>query len=189
MLLKAAKTANNILAFPFSMLSRGIITFPEFLEELDELCLKGERFGPEAYRLALERFLGIEIEVVTVADLDNIDAQRAFVERGDTAILSFSQDKNLAVIFVLESLPELEMTTAIYHELSHLAAGHRLLHNGLSGERLGSDGALPAQLAKQPPPRSIKAREREAKIREDYCLVAGSLGERCLEQEQLRQVQ
>lgn len=189
MLLKAAKKANNILAFPFSLLSRGMITFPEFLEELEELCLKGRRFGPEAYRLALERFLGIEIEIVTVADLHNIDAQRAFVERDDTAILSFSHDKNLALIFVLESLLELEMTAAIYHELSHLAAGHRFLHNGSSGQRLGSGNALPAQLAKQPPPRSIKGREREARIREDYCLVAGSLGERCLEQEQLRQVQ
>lgn len=189
MLSKAAEKANKILAFPFSLLSRGIITFPEFLEELEELCLKGERFGPEAYRLALERFLGIEIRVVTVADLDNIEAQRAFVERDDTAILSFSRDKNLAVIFVLESLPELEMTAAIYHELSHLAAGHRFLCNSSSGERLGSGSAPPAQLAKQPPPRGMRAREREAKIREDYCLVAGSLGERCLDQEQLRQVQ
>lgn len=188
MLLKAAEKLNEILAFPFSMLGRGRITFPEFLEELETLGLKGETFGPEAYRIALERYLGIEIEVAFVADLANIYAQRAFVDREDTAILSFLPHKNLAVIFVLESLPELELTAAIYHELSHLAAGHRFIDAAYSGRR-PSVSSVSLQLAKQPPPRTHKACETEARIREDYCILTGSLGERCLDQEQLRQVE
>lgn len=188
MLLKAAKAVNNMLAFPFCALSSGEITFPEFLEELEMLGLKGERFGPEAYRIALSWYLNIEIEVVLVSDLENIEAQRAFVERDDTAILLFWSEKQHAIIFVLESLPELEMTAAIYHELSHLAAGHRFIDASYSGRRR-SVSAVFLQLAKQPPPRTYKACEREARVREDYCILAGSLGDRCLDQERLRQVE
>lgn len=189
MLLKAVKKINHMLSVPFCVVGSGKITFPEFLEELEELGLKSMRFGPHEYRIALERYLGISIEVALIDDLENIESQRLHVGRDDTAILWFRPKARRATIFVLASLPELEMSAAIYHELSHLAAGHSFLDRSRVGGRPRSVGFSPARLAKQPPPRTHAAREREARIREDYCMLAGALGESCLNQEQLRQVQ
>lgn len=189
MLLKTAKRINHMLSVPFSLLSSGKITFPEFLEELETLELKSTKFGPEEYRIALERYLDISVEVVLIDDLAHLEAQQVHVGRDDTAILWFRPKERRATIFVLASLPELEMTAAIYHELSHLAAGHSFLDASQYTGKLRSVGASPTRLAKQPPPRTRVAREMEARIREDYCMLAGSLGEACLNQEQLRQVQ
>lgn len=189
MLLKTAKKINHALSMPFSLLSSGNITFPEFLEELETLELKSTRFGPEEYRIALERYLAISIEVVLIDDLEDLEAQQIYVGRDDTAILWFRPKERRATIFVLASVPEIEMTAAIYHELSHLAAGHSFLDGSQASGKLRGIGASPTRLAKQPPPRTHVAREREARIREGYCMLAGSLGEGCLNQEQLRQVQ
>lgn len=187
--LTAARKINNIISLPFSVLDSGKLTFPEFLEELDSLGLKGEKFGPESYRIALRQYLGIDIEVILVDDLQNIEAQQAFVERDDTAILLFRPDQQCAYIFVLASLSEMELTAAVYHELSHLAAGHQLIRVRQVGRDVKSVAAFPKRLAKEPPPRRHKACEKEARIREDYCILAGSLGEECLKADQFRQAQ
>lgn len=189
MLGATAKKISNMLAVPFSWLSRGKLTFPEFLEELEALELKRVRFGPETYRIALEKYLGIRIEIVFIDDLEDIDLQQVYVGRNDTAICWYRPEDQCATIFVLASLLELEMTAAIYHELSHLAAGHEFLNGSHDRSSLRSNAAFREQLARQPPPRTHRAREREARIREDYCMLAGFLGEDCLNQEQLRQVQ
>lgn len=189
MLVATAKKISNMLAVPFSWLSRGKITFPEFLEELEELGLKLERFGPDIYRIALEKYLAIRIEIIFIDDLEHIDVQQIHAARNDTAICWYRPQDECATIFVLTSLPELELTAAIYHELSHLAAGHKFINATQDRTRLRGNAPSPRQLAKQPPPSTRRAREREARIREDYCMLVGALGEDCLSQEQLRQVQ
>lgn len=189
MIVATVKKISHMLSAPFSLLSRGKITFPEFLEELEALKLKRVRFGPEAYRSALEQYLGIGIEIVFINDLEYIEVQRIHAGRNDTAICWYRPEDQRATIFVLSSLPELEMTAAIYHELSHLAAGHKFVNRSEGSSTLRSNSAHPTRVAKQPPPSTHRAREREARIREDYCMLAGSLGEGCLNQAQLRQVQ
>lgn len=188
-IIATAKKISNILAVPFSLLSRGKITFPEFLEELEELEVTLESFGPEIYRVALEKYLGIRIEIVFIDDLEYTEVQQIHVGRNDTTICWYRPEKQCATIFVLNSLPELELTAGIYHELSHLAAGHKFISGTQDRLRLRGNATIPTQLAKQPPPSTRRAREREARIREDYCVLAGALGEDCLNQEQLRQVQ
>jgi hypothetical protein len=79
-----ATAALSLVCAPFRS---GRITFSEFLEELQTLGLKGERFGPELYRRVLERHLGIRIEIVIVNDVDDPDSRRAFAEAGNTALL------------------------------------------------------------------------------------------------------
>ncbi len=166
-----------------SLARRDTITFSEFLEELDVLGLKGRPFGPECYRRALEAYLGMRIEVIVVDDGGDSDARRAFIEEGHTAVLWYRPERDLARIFVLSSLSPLEMTASIYHELSHLAAGH-LPHRNPPPARTSAR----ARLAKKAPPVGARAREVEARIREEYCLLAGALGPACLADDDLRQV-
>jgi hypothetical protein len=166
----------------------GHITFAEFLEELEALGLKGRTFGPEDYRQALERHLGFGIELVLVPDTADPAARRAFVEAGASAVLWYRPDPALARILVLSSLPALEMTAAVYHELSHLAAGHRLRPSGPSAGDLSHLSLRRPRLAWRPPPAREAASEREASVRERYCMLAGALGAACLEDDGLRQV-
>ena len=105
MLLKTAKRINHMLSVPFSLLSSGKITFPEFLEELETLELKSTTFGPEEYRIALERYLDISVEVVLIDDLAHLEAQQVHVGRDDTAILWFRPKERRATIFVLVRKP------------------------------------------------------------------------------------
>lgn len=171
----------------FSFVRNNKITFSEFLEELEELGLKGRTFGPECYRRALERFLRLRIELLVVDDAGDSETRRAFIEKGHTAALWYRPERNLAQVFVLSSLPPLEMTAAVYHELSHLAAGHHMrIGAPLAGRKLTR--AHRRRLARRPPPALEKQRETEARIREEYCMLAGALGPACLEDETLRQV-
>lgn len=169
-------------------LGSGQLTFAEFLEELEMLGLKGRTFGPEDYRRALERRLELKIELVVVPDHADAAARRAFVEAGTTAVLWYQPERALARIVVLSSLPPLEMTAAVYHELSHLAAGHRLSLAGPTAKDLSHRTYRPPRLARRPPPVREAACELEATVRERYCMLAGALGAACLDDEDLRQV-
>jgi hypothetical protein len=176
--------AFGAVSYLISITRGGRITFSEYLEELDALGLKGESFGPECYRRALESYLNLRIEIIMVDDLEDLEARRAFIDEGNTAALWYRPDRGLVRIFVLSSLSSLEMTASIYHELSHLAAGHLLRVRGSSAEAR----THAKRLANREPPVRRKACEQEAKIREDYCLLAGALGSRCLADNDLRQI-
>lgn len=171
----------------FSLTRSGKITFSEFLEELDLLGLKGKTFGPDCYRRALETYLGLTIEIVLVDDRNDRDARRAFIRDGHTGVLWYRPGRNLAQIFVLASLPPLELAATIYHELSHLAAGHRLRTGDPHIGRKLEARAHARRLARRPPPIRAAALETEARIREEYCMLAGTLGPACLEDDALRQ--
>jgi hypothetical protein len=180
--------AFGAVSFLVSLVRGGSITFSEYLEELDALGLKGKTFGPECYRCALEAHLGIRVEILIVDDGENSDARRAFIEEGSTAVLWYRPERALVQVFVLSSLSSLEMTASIYHELSHLAAGHLLrMRRPTAG---GHTKVCPPvrRLAKKAPPVSTRACEIEARIREEYCLLAGALGPDCMADEDLRQI-
>lgn len=177
-----------VVSFLVSLTRRGSITFSEFLEELDAMGLKGKTFGPDCYRRALEAYLGITIEVIIVDDSDDSDARRAFIEEGCTAVLWYRPGHNLARVFILASLSPLEMTASIYHELSHLAAGHPLRAGRPNAGSAPKVRPHAERLAKKAPPVSARACEAEARIREEYCLLAGALGPACLADDDLRQV-
>jgi hypothetical protein len=180
--------AFGAVSFLVSVAHGGRITFSEYLEELDALGLKGKTFGPECYRSALEAYLDIRIDVTIVDDSEDSDARRAFVEEGRTAVLWYRPERGLAQVFVLFSLSPLEMTASIYHELSHLAAGHLLRANVSAPETPATARLHTKRLAKKAPPVRRRACEMEARIREDYCLLAGALGPECLADDDLRQI-
>jgi hypothetical protein len=193
---KSARTLHDLLSFPLApwsdVLQRaidwGYLTLPSFLEELEILGLKSKFFGPSEYAHALAAYLGIQIAVEIVDDAEDPRSARGFIEAGHTACLWFDERSGTARIFVLGSLPPLEMTAAVYHELGHLAAGHPLACYGPGGTASGRRKVLSRRLTRRAPAARTVTMEREARLREDYAITAGALGPSCLEDESLRQL-
>lgn len=170
-----------------SLLRGRRVTFSEFIEELDDLGLKGKPFGPQQYLRALEDYLGITINVTVIPDQDDAELRRAFLEEGHMAVSWYRPEWNIVHIFVLSSLSPLEMSAAVYHELSHVAAGHQLRTGPKRPGSRDTAKHYPRRLAKRPAPASEKNCEQEAALREEYCMLAGALGSACLENDDLRQ--
>ncbi len=165
-----------------------LVTFSAFLEELEILGLKGRCFGPSEYAHALAAYLDIQIGIEVVDDAEDPRSARGFVEAGYTACLWYDERSGLARIFVLGSLPALEITAAVYHELGHLAAGHPLAYYSPDGAASGRRKALSRRLARKMPAARPVVMEKEARLREDYAVTAGALGPLCLEGESLGQI-
>jgi hypothetical protein len=121
-------------------------------------------------------------------DAEDPKSARRFVEAGHTACLWYDERSGAAHIFVPGSLPPLEMTAAVYHELGHLAAGHPLACYGPDGTVSGCTRVLSRRLARRAPTARTVTMEREARLREDYAMTAGALGPLCLENESLGQL-
>jgi len=193
---KRAETLRDLLSFPITASSAllrrvtgwGFSTFSAYLEELELLGLKGKCFGPNEYAHALATYLGIQIGIEIVDDAGDPRSARGFVEAGHTACLWYDERSGVARIFVLGSLPPLEMTAAVYHELGHLAAGHPLACYGPDGMASGRRKVLSRRLARRAPAARPVTMEWEARLREDYAMTAGALGPLCLEDESLRQL-
>lgn len=177
---------------PFAFLQRtlgwGLTTLPAFLEELEILGLKGKRFGPCEYADALASYLGVRISFEILDDARDPRLARGFVRAGRTACLWYDKQADTLRIFVPGSLPPVEMTAALYHELAHLAAGHSLDSYGPYNKGSQRKKALPKRLARRPPTTSSALMEKEADLREDYAITAGALGSLCLEDEALGQL-
>src|SRR5215217_3726074 len=107
--------------------SRPLLTAAEFQEELAVLGLSGRRFEPEDYSDALGEYLNISITVHVIPDSWYPELSRLLAISGRLGELRYSEQFNMAAIFVPGSLPPLVLTLAILHELGHLAAGDLLI--------------------------------------------------------------
>lgn len=106
------------------------LTEEDFRLELADLGLLGRPFGPEEYRRALEERLGLEIHVEEIpVETEGTILGGAPARNGDMAEVVIDGETGRAVIVVRESLrtapwPAYELS--LFHELSHLAAGHQV---------------------------------------------------------------
>src|SRR5918996_5818101 len=107
--------------------SRSLLTAAEFQEELAILGLSGRRFEPEDYSDALREYLNISITVHVIPDAWYPELSRLLAISGRLGELGYSEQLNLAAIYVPGSLPLLVLTLTILHELGHLAAGDLLI--------------------------------------------------------------
>src|SRR5215216_1336424 len=103
--------------------SRPLLTAAEFQEELAVLGLSGRRFEPEDYSDALGEYLNISITVHVIPDSWYPELSRLLAISGRLGELRYSEQFNMAAIFVPGSLPPLVLTLAILHELVHLGDG------------------------------------------------------------------
>jgi hypothetical protein len=167
--------------------SRSLLTAAEFQEELAILGLSGRRFEPEDYSDALGEYLNISITVHVIPDSWYPELSRLLAISGRLGELRYSEQLNLAAIFVPGSLPPLVLTLTILHELGHLAAGDLLIE---PDEQFEEDDqhteqttfeTLPLKkgkkLARGYPFAGESLREREANLRASYALFAGCLGD------------
>jgi hypothetical protein len=85
----------------------------EFQEELAVLGLSGRRFEPEDYSDALREYLNISITVHVIPDAWYPELSRLLAISGRLGELGYSEQLNLAAIFVPGSLPLLVLTLTI----------------------------------------------------------------------------
>lgn len=165
------------------------LTFEDFQLELAELGLLGRPFGPEEYRAALEEHLGIEIIIEELPDAEDgvLDDQAA--GEGVRAEVVVMEESGNAVVLVRQSLryqpwPAYELS--VFHELSHLAAGHPLRvkqvrKNGLQSKKFWVLGSRlvrrePRSLASEEDLEDLKQKvfEPEARKRAKWLVLAGA---------------
>ena len=167
--------------------SRSLLTAAEFQEELAILGLSGRRFEPEVYSDALGDYLNISIAVHVIPDSWYPELSRLLAISGRLGELRYSEQLNMAAIFVPGSLPPLVLTLTILHELGHLAAGDLLIEPDDRPDEDDRDfedttfETLPLKkgkrLARGYPFARESLREREANLRASYALFAGCLGD------------
>jgi len=167
--------------------TRSLLTAAQFQEELAILGLSGRRFDPEDYSGALGEYLGISITVHVIPDSWYPELSRLLAISGRLGELRFSEQLNMAAIFVPGSLPPLVLTLTILHELGHLAAGDLLIDFDEQSEEDDehAEGStfttLPLKrgkkLARGYPFANESLREREANLRASYALFASCLGD------------
>src|SRR5918995_5021982 len=166
---------------------RSLLTAAAFQEELAILGLSGRTFEPEDYLDALAEYLDISITVHVIPDTLYPELSRLLALSGRLGELRYSEQLNLATIFVPGSLPPLVLPLTILHELGHLAAGDLLIEFDDQPDEDDPDPegvmfeTLPLKkgnkLARGYPFASESLREREANLRASYALFAGCLGD------------
>jgi hypothetical protein len=167
--------------------SRSLLTAAEFQEELAILGLSGRTFEPEDYSDALAEYLDISITVQVIPDSWYPELSRLLALSGRLGELRYSEQLNMAAIFVPGSLPPLVLTLTILHELGHLAAGDLLIEPDEQYEEDDQHDeqamfeTLPLKkgkkLARGHPFARESLREREANLRASYALFAACLGD------------
>ncbi len=157
------------------MAGLGRPSLEDFQVELAKLGLLGERFAPMDYARALSDWFGIGITVEAFPDLGIGLARREVLEAGALAEVFYNEDREEAVILVRESLryrPWPAYDLKLYHELSHLAAGHPVrIRAGAELEgRRQRFGHMPRdlRLARRPPVTPASEGKVERLVREVY---------------------
>ncbi len=171
------------------------IPFEEHVRELAVLRLSGRLYTPEAYRDALERFVGVSIGIKSVPEL---------VRGPAVATTSYDPDGAGVTIWVPQRLEWWLRQYAIFHELSHIAAGHPPKSRAPdNAEAFWAAAPTLRRLARNAPPfpgdlhdgpveafRRDPGRfyEEEADLRAEHNMVTSSLGPRALEFDRLNQL-
>lgn len=154
----------------------------DFRAELAALDLRGSGFTPEDYAAALGNRLGIEIIIAEYPDARSPLIRGDAAREGNLAEVAYNADLNEAVVLVRESLkryPWPAHELQVYHELSHLAAGHplRVQKRGRAATVLEGLGV---RLAQRPPKGDLAeeyrlaSQEEEASKRAKWLVLAGA---------------
>lgn len=150
----------------------------DFQIELAKLELLGSSFVPLDYARALSDEFGIGITIEAFPDVGIGLTKRDILEAGTLAEVFYNEHLEEAVILVRESLryrpwPAYELK--VYHELSHLAAGHPVrIRMGDELRRRHRFGHMPRnlRLASSPPVSPAGQDDIEELVREVYELEA-----------------
>lgn len=165
------------------------LSFGDFMKELKLLRLAGTTFGPEEYAQRLADWLSLKIIVTRCNDAEYPLLQAKLVHYKIGGGLFFEPQNFTVWIVVPDSLDLMTQIRVVFHELSHLAAGHPYKHEYLLSEDpfVSSplieqrDGGLwypLSRLARREARSDLQYCEEEANIRTNFAMKAALYGER-----------
>ena len=177
----------------------GEVTLTGVLQDLKRLGLAGRYFGPLELARRLETRLDTRIRIAVIEDLDHPLLRRNLLYGGIRGGLLYAPETGAATVLVPSSAHPVEWAETIYHELSHLMAGHPLpvrgFEEGCEEVRLWLP---PRRLSRRPVPRELAGAGRvsdlgsklldrlegEADLMAEYLLLAGAYGPDIYRQEE-----
>ena len=158
-------------------------SFGEILEELRLLGLAGKYFTPGEYADALAEYLDITIHLLYPDDRNSPFYQALRSRYKSAAGLRYVPEHRLAIIEVPESFEGISKLVLVFHELSHIAAGHPIPDDRIATESRASGSDRLGQqdfdqirgVARREPPRP-ELRELDADLRARDLLRASIYG-------------
>lgn len=136
----------------------------------------------DQYLHALEREIGVEIEIKPLADTASLAWKSYFGALNELAEIYYDKESRKVRIFIPESLKHEDpflYIKIVCHELGHIAAGHPLRVRG----EVDKFWWPPNDFAWQSPAADFSRNEREADHRANWSLIFAVLGDRIRDRE------
>jgi hypothetical protein len=156
--------------------TKRVVTWPQFLRELEVLGLAGRTFGLFEYAAALAAYLGIFVEIERVRAVADPLARWEIDQQGLYGEVRRVAPRGDAYIFIPDHLPEHEWLFSLGHELGHVAGGHEVPADRVFGAPGSSELWAPPKALARRPVRGEALAEEDADRRAEFVLRAGQEG-------------
>jgi DNA-binding transcriptional LysR family regulator len=152
---------------------RSLPSLEDYLAETLSLGLS-ESGGTDEYVRSLGTVLGVEIEVIQADEKAHEDLEARLGRTPRIAEMLYDAEADRALIYIPSHVCEDSFLyfKSLYHELSHLAAGHPIPVADSSGELWWP----PRRLARRAPDSDLDRNEDEANLRAEWSLMLGVMG-------------
>jgi hypothetical protein len=162
------------------LFDRSLPSLEDYLAEMPGLDISRPA-NVDEYMKVLGIRLGIEIDVMRVDTEAHREIETQLGRAPEVAEMLFDAEAGRALICIPPYVGEDDFLyfKSLYHELSHLAAGHPI-------PVAGADGKLwwpPERLARKPPIADLIRNEVEADLRAEWTLMFGVMGRKIYDRE------
>lgn len=201
-LMQVRRKANEI--FEVASVAVGLSSMPDyndFVKEIIQLRLRGVRFDHSLYAEALGEYIKATIHITTVSALADAGpwatryiGKHVYEEGFMGEAVYFSSFKGSErpyfLVVVADDLPWNLRRHTIFHELAHIAAGHRFAEAGRSATSDHTRARQPAvrRLAARRPFSHHAVVEVEAEVRARYSILLADAGPIAFEKDSLNQL-
>ena len=162
------------------LFDRSLPSLEDYLAEVPDLNLSRIANADE-YAKSLGLKLGIEIEVVRLGTKVHKDVETQLGRAPQVAEMLYDAEAGRALICIPPYVGEDDFLyfKFLYHELSHLAAGHPIPAAGAPGELWWP----PKRLARKAPGADLTRNEVEADLRAEWTLMFAIMGRKIYDRE------
>ncbi len=152
---------------------RSLPSLEDYLAETFSLRVS-ESGDTDEYVRSLGTELGVEIEVIQADEKAHEDLEVRLGRAPQIAEMLYDAEADRALIYIPSHVCEdgFLYFKSLYHEMSHLAAGHPILVADSSGELWWP----PRRLARRTPGADLDSNEDEANLRAEWSLMLGVMG-------------
>ena len=162
------------------LFDRSLPSLEDYLAELPDLDIARPANADE-YAESLGLKLGVEIEVVRLGTEAHKDIETQLGRAPQVAEMLYDAEAGRALICIPSYVGEDDFLyfKSLYHELSHLAAGHPIPVADAPGELWRP----PERLARKPPGANLIRNETEADLRAEWTLMFAIMGQKIYDRE------